>query len=135
MLSALIRKADEAKPCGESEYVVRGSSTPMREFMYVDDLADACMHLIEVGYTGPLVNIGTGEDVPIRELAETVVKVVGFTGKIVFDAIKLDETPWNSLEIKNAYTLGWNDSTRLTNGICQADAAYQCNVSLQNNCL
>ncbi len=86
VLPALMRKAHEAKLRGDAEYVVWGSGTPRREFLYVDDLADACVHLMESGYDGPLVNIGTGEDVTIRELAETVMEVVGFDGRIVFDA-------------------------------------------------
>ena len=69
VLPALIRKAHEAKLRGDAEYVVWGSGTPMREFLYVDDLADACVHMMAQGYDGPLVNIGTGEDVTIRELA------------------------------------------------------------------
>ena len=72
VLPALIRKAHEAKQRGDAEYVVWGSGTPRREFLYVDDLADACVYLMERGYDGPLLNIGTGEDVTIRELAETV---------------------------------------------------------------
>ena len=78
VLPALIRKAHEAKLRGDAEYVVWGSGTPRREFLYVDDLADACVHLMERDYDGPLVNIGTGDDVTIRELAETVMAVVGF---------------------------------------------------------
>src|ERR1700743_2102673 len=72
VLPALIRKAHEAKLRGDAEYVVWGSGTPMREFLYVDDLPDACVHMMEQAPAGPLVNIGTGEDVTIRELAETV---------------------------------------------------------------
>ena len=72
VLPALIRKAHEARERGDAEYVVWGTGTPRREFLYVDDLADACVHLMEKGYDGPLVNIGTGQDVTIRELAETV---------------------------------------------------------------
>jgi hypothetical protein len=71
---------------GDAEFGVWGSGMPRREFLYVDDLADACVFLMERGYDGPLVNVGTGEDVTIRELAETVMAVVGFRGRIVFDA-------------------------------------------------
>ncbi|MEY2890685.1 MAG: hypothetical protein RJA98_593 [Pseudomonadota bacterium] len=120
VLPALIRKAHEAKLRGDSEYVVWGSGTPMREFLYVDDLADACVHLMETGYTGPLVNIGTGEDVTIRELAETVMKVVGFTGKIVFDSSKPDGTPRKLLNVNRLSQLGWRRFVVLNEGISSA---------------
>lgn len=90
VLPALIRKAHEAKLRGDAEYVVWGSGQPMREFLYVDDLATACVQLMEQGYHGPLLNIGTGVDVTIRQLAEMVMEVVGFTGRIVFDSSKPD---------------------------------------------
>lgn len=122
VLPALIRKAHEAKLRGDAEYVVWGSGTPMREFLYVDDLADACVHLMESSYDGPLVNIGTGTDVTIRELAETVMKVVGFEGRIVFDASKPDGTPRKLMDVARLNGLGWVASTELTNGI---ELAYQ----------
>src|SRR3990167_5483935 len=90
VLPALIRKAHEAKVRGDRELVVWGSGKPMREFLYVDDMADACVFLMESGISEGLFNIGTGEDVTIRELAETVMSVVGFKGEIVFDASKPD---------------------------------------------
>ncbi|WP_309625529.1 GDP-L-fucose synthase, partial [Methylibium sp.] len=99
VLPALIRKAHEARLRGDHEYVVWGSGTPRREFLYVDDLADACVHLMERGYDGPLVNIGSGEDVTIRELAETVMDVVGFKGSISFDSSKPDGTPRKLLDV------------------------------------
>ncbi|ACB34615.1 NAD-dependent epimerase/dehydratase [Leptothrix cholodnii SP-6] len=117
VLPALLRKAHEAKQRGDAEYVVWGSGTPKREFLYVDDLADACVHLMETGYDGPLVNIGTGEDVTIRELAETVMQIVGFEGRIVFDASKPDGTPRKLLDVSRLKSLGWSASTSLRNGI------------------
>jgi GDP-L-fucose synthase len=84
VLPALIRKAHEAKLRGDTEYVVWGSGKPMREFLYVDDLADACVQLMTAGYHGPLLNIGTGVDVTIRELAEQVIQVVGLGLKVTF---------------------------------------------------
>ena len=117
VLPALIRKAHEAKGRGDSEYVVWGSGTPKREFLYVDDLADACVHLMERGYAGPLVNIGTGEDVSIRELAETVMEIVGFQGRIVFDASKPDGTPRKLLDVSRLASLGWRATTSLKAGI------------------
>jgi len=120
VLPALIRKAHEAKRRGDAEYVVWGSGTPMREFLYVDDLADACVHLMARGYDGPLVNIGTGEDVTIRELAETVMEVVGFTGRIVFDASKPDGTPRKLLDVSRLHDLGWRHRIGLKQGIALA---------------
>jgi GDP-L-fucose synthase len=120
VLPALIRKAHEAKVRGDVEYVVWGSGTPKREFLYVDDLADACVHLMERDYDGPLVNVGTGEDITIRELAETVMQVVGFKGRIVFDADKPDGTPRKLLDVSRLSALGWQAKTLLHDGIRQA---------------
>jgi GDP-L-fucose synthase len=120
VLPALIRKAHEARERGDAEYVVWGTGTPMREFLYVDDLADACVHLMERGYDGPLVNLGTGEDVTIRELAETVMDVVGFRGRIVFDASKPDGTPRKLLDVSRLHGLGWTHRTSLRDGIALA---------------
>jgi GDP-L-fucose synthase len=121
VLPALIRKAHEARERGDSEYVVWGSGTPRREFLYVDDMADACVHLMERDYDGPLVNVGTGEDVTIRELAETVMGVVGFNGRIVFDSSKPDGTPRKLLDVSRLASLGWRARTGLRDGI---QAAY-----------
>lgn len=117
VLPALIRKAHEAKLRGDAEYVVWGSGTPRREFLYVDDLADACVHLMEQGYDGPLVNIGTGEDVTIRELADTVMKAVGFAGKIVYDSSKPDGTPRKLLDVSRLQSRGWRAKVSLAAGI------------------
>jgi GDP-L-fucose synthase len=122
VLPALIRKAHEAKQRGDKALVVWGSGTPMREFLYADDLADACVYLMEQGYDGPLVNIGTGTDVTIRELAETVVKVVGFEGDLTFDASKPDGTPRKLMDVSRLAGLGWQASTGLEQGI---GLAYQ----------
>jgi GDP-L-fucose synthase len=120
VLPALLRKAHEAKQRGDAEYVVWGSGTPRREFLYVDDLADACVYLMEQGYDGPLVNIGTGEDVTIRELAETVMQVIGFEGRIVFDSSKPDGTPRKLLDVSRLAGLGWRAKTPLREGIALA---------------
>ena len=120
VLPALIRKAHEAKMRNDSEYVVWGSGTPRREFLYVDDLADACVHLMEQEYDGPLVNIGTGVDVTIRELAEVVMQVVGFAGAIKFDASKPDGTPRKLLDVSRLSALGWSARTGLREGIQRA---------------
>lgn len=97
--------------------VVWGSGTPRREFLYVDDLADACVHLMERGYDGELVNVGTGEDVTIRELAEMVMQTVGFEGRIVFDASKPDGTPRKLLDVSRLAGLGWRARTSLREGL------------------
>ena len=117
VLPALLRKAHDAKLRGDASYTVWGSGRPMREFLYVDDLADACVHLMQTGYDGPLVNIGTGQDVTIRELAETVMRVVGFDGEIVFDASKPDGTPRKLLDVSRLKALGWTAKTPLKQGI------------------
>jgi len=117
VLPALLRKAHDAKLRGDASYTVWGSGRPMREFLYVDDLADACVHLMQRGYDGPLVNIGTGQDVTIRELAETVMDVVGFEGEIVFDASKPDGTPRKLLDVSRLKALGWTAKTTLRKGV------------------
>ncbi|MEO6409494.1 MAG: GDP-L-fucose synthase [Burkholderiaceae bacterium] len=121
VLPALIRKAHEACERGDSELVVWGSGTPMREFLHVDDLADACVHLMAQDYDGPLVNVGSGTDVTIRELAQTVMDVVGFKGRIVFDASKPDGTPRKLLDVSRLAALGWRAKIGLREGI---QAAY-----------
>ena len=120
VLPALIRKAHEAKQRGDSELVVWGSGTPRREFLYVDDLADACVFLMEQGVADSFYNIGTGTDVTIRELAETVMSVIGFSGKIVFDTSKPDGTPRKLLDVSRLGDLGWKASTPLREGIALA---------------
>ena len=122
VLPALIRKAHEAKQRGDAHLVVWGTGTPMREFLYADDLADACVHLMNSGYDGPLVNIGTGTDVTIRELAETVVRVVGFQGALQFDTSKPDGTPRKLMDVSRLRSLGWQARTTLEDGI---QLAYQ----------
>jgi GDP-L-fucose synthase len=124
VLPALLRKAHEAKRRGDPEYVVWGSGEPRREFLYVDDLAAACVHLMNIDYAGPLVNIGTGMDVTIKELAQTVMDVVGFKGQIIYDRSKPDGTPRKLLDVSRARALGWQASTDLREGIARAyDAA------------
>jgi GDP-L-fucose synthase len=119
VLPALLRKAHEVKQRGDAELVVWGSGTPRREFLYVDDLADACVHLMEVGYDGPLVNIGCGQDVSIRELAQTVMDVVGCRATIAFDSSKPDGTPRKLLDVSRLAALGWRARTPLREGIAR----------------
>jgi GDP-L-fucose synthase len=132
VLPALIRKAHEAKQRSDSELVVWGTGTPRREFLYVDDLAEACVYLAEVGYEGSLVNIGVGEDVTIRELAETVCEVVGFSGRIVFDSSKPDGTPRKLLDVSRVTALGWRARTSLREGIAKAYAVAPFRSSLND---
>jgi len=120
VLPAMIRKAHEAKVRGDKELVVWGSGKPMREFLFVDDMADACVFLMESGISDGLFNVGTGEDVTIRELAETIMSVVEFKGEIVFDAGKPDGTPRKLLNVDRMRKLGWQAQTLLRDGIAKA---------------
>lgn len=124
VLPALIRKAHEAKLRGDQELVVWGSGKPMREFLYVDDMADACVFLMEHGIGDGLFNVGTGEDVTIRQLAETVMQVVGFNGEIRFDASKPDGTPRKLLDVSRLAAMGWRASTELRRGVALAYADF-----------
>jgi GDP-L-fucose synthase len=120
VLPALIRKAHEARLRGDDRYVVWGSGTPRREFLYVDDLAEACVFLMERGVADGLYNVGCGSDVTIRELAETVMDVVGFRGRIEFDAGKPDGTPRKLLDVSRLSALGWQARVGLREGIALA---------------
>ncbi|MFZ1388639.1 MAG: GDP-L-fucose synthase [Thiolinea sp.] len=117
VLPALLRKTHEAKLRGDKELVVWGTGTPRREFLYVDDLADACVFLMEQGYVGSLLNIGTGQDVTIRELAETIMEVVGFEGQLVFDRSKPNGTMRKVLDVGCLNKLGWKHQVALEYGI------------------
>ena len=120
VLPALIRKAHEAKKAGIQELVVWGSGTPKREFLYVDDMADACVFLMEKSIHHGIYNVGTGADVTIRELAKVVMAVVGFEGDIVFDHTKPDGTPRKLLDVSRLKALGWEAKTPLIEGIALA---------------
>jgi GDP-L-fucose synthase len=120
VLPALIRKAHEAKQRGDKEIVVWGSGTPRREFLFVDDLADACVFLMERGVVEGMYNVGTGEDVTIRELAEAVMSVVGYSGEIVFDASRPDGTPRKLLDVGRLRGMGWQARTALLDGVALA---------------
>ncbi len=123
-LPALIRKPHEARSRGDRELVVWGSGTPRREFLYADDLADACVHLMEIGYEGPTLNVGTGEDLSIRELAQAVMASVGFEGQIRFDTGKPDGTPRKVLDVSRLHALGWRARTALSEGLARAYADF-----------
>ena len=117
--AALLRKAHEAKLAQAQELVVWGTGAPRREFLHVDDLADACVFLMERGYEGPLVNVGTGEDLPIRELAELIMRVVGLEARLRFDTTKPDGTPRKLLDVGRLRALGWRARIPLAEGLRQ----------------
>jgi GDP-L-fucose synthase len=117
VLPALIRKTHEAKKRGEGTLAVWGTGTPRREFLHVDDLADACLFLLERYDSPEIINIGCGEDVTIRELAETVCDVLAFKGELVFDATKPDGTPRKLLDTNTLFDMGWRPSISLRDGI------------------
>ena len=117
VLPALIRKFHEANIKGEDNVVVWGTGTPKREFLFADDLAEAAIYLME-NYNGKEpINVGTGEDISIRELAEIIGGVVGFKGKIIFDTTKPDGTPRKLLNVSKLHELGFKHKTRLQEGI------------------
>ncbi|MDH4048307.1 MAG: GDP-L-fucose synthase [Gammaproteobacteria bacterium] len=117
VLPALMRKFDTAKRAGETSVTIWGSGTPSREFLYVDDLADACCFLME-NYDSPeIINVGVGEDLTIAELAAKIRDIVGFTGTIEHDHSKPDGTPRKLLDVSRLQTLGWQASTSLDDGI------------------
>lgn len=120
VLPALIRKVHEAKKTGTAHVVVWGSGTPRREFLHADDLADACLFLLRNHDSSEIVNIGCGEDLTIRELAETVCRVVGFQGELVFDTSKPDGTPRKLLDIGRIRAMGWSPKIPLDAGIKEA---------------
>ena len=117
VLPALLRKFIEAKNNNKKEVVVWGSGTPLREFLFVDDLAEACVFLMHNYNDTEFVNIGTGVDVTIKELAETIKEIVGFSGNLVFDASKPDGTPRKLLDVSKINNLGWKYKVDLKNGI------------------
>lgn len=124
VLPALIRKFHEAKVYGAGEVVLWGTGTPKREFLFVDDLADALLFLLE-NYSGEShVNIGTGVDLQIKELAQIIQKVVGFEGEIVHDLDKPDGTPQKLLNVDLLHSLGWKHSVNLEDGIRQVYKWY-----------
>jgi GDP-L-fucose synthase len=124
VVAALIRRFHEAKIAGIGNVVVWGTGTPRREFLYVDDLADACLHLMKNYSSDELVNIGTGEDITIAEFARVVAAVVGYTGDISFDTSRPDGTPRKWLDVSRLAKLGWRARTSLEDGMKLAYQAY-----------
>ena len=117
VLPALLRKFYEAKLRGESEVVVWGTGTPQREFLHVDDLADACYFLMQRYNGAGLVNIGVGDDISIKELAEMIKEIAGYDGQVMFDASKPDGTPRKLMDVSKLSSLGWKAEISLKTGI------------------
>ena len=143
VIPALLRKFHEAKQRGDKTVTIWGTGTPRREFLYSDDMADACVFLMNLpderyesllgsdeSKTGrfepPLVNVGVGEDVTIRELAELVGKVVGFEGELVFDTTKPDGTPRKLMDVSRLNGMGWRAATALRSGLADAYRDFTC---------
>ncbi len=139
VLPALIRKVIEAKRAGKRELVVWGTGQPRREFLYSDDLAEACIHLMTLPdeiYNGllsrdsaPLVNVGTGTDVSIRELAEMVARLLNFDCELVFDATHEDGTPRKLLDVSRIQSLGWKARTSLEEGVQRTIESFDSQLS------
>jgi GDP-L-fucose synthase len=125
VLPALIRRFDEAREAGKPEVVAWGTGTPRREFLHVDDLADACAFLLRLENPPDWINVGTGTDVSIRELTETVAAVTGYAGRIVWDASKPDGTPRKLMDVSRLTSLGWRARIGLREGIEKAYASYR----------
>ena len=122
VMAALIRKTHEAKQTNSPSVEVWGTGTPKREFLHTDDLADACLFLLEnVSQPGP-INVGTGTDLTIRELAELIKEVIGYEGKLEFDPSKPDGTPRKLMDVDRLTSLGWQAKIQLRDGV---EDAYQ----------
>ena len=125
VLPALIRKCHEAKEAGAPEIVVWGTGTPRREFLHVDDLADAAVFLMRHYEGEQFINVGVGQDISIRELAELVQRIVGYEGRLVFDTSKPDGTPRKLLDVSKLHALGWRARIPLEEGIASTYRWYR----------
>lgn len=124
VLPALIRKIHDAKNAGAAEVTVWGTGTPKREFLYADDLAEACIHLMKVYNSSDIVNIGTGEDLTIKELATSISKALEYDGDLVFDVSKPDGTPRKLLDVSKIKNTGWQPKVGLDEGVLLAYQDY-----------
>jgi GDP-L-fucose synthase len=124
VVAALIRRFHEAKLSGVPDVTVWGTGTPRREFLYVDDMADACVHLMKTYSSAEMVNIGIGEDITIAQFARLVARAVGYTGTISFDTSRPDGTPQKLLDVSRLANLGWRARISLEDGIGRAYQAY-----------
>jgi GDP-L-fucose synthase len=129
VLPALLRKFHSAKENGEQQVTVWGSGTPRREFLYVDDLADAVCFLMERYDSPEIINVGCGQDITIAELAALIRDIVGYRGEIVFDRSKPDGTPRKLLDVSKCSALGWHAKTSLDDGIRTTYAWYLQNAN------
>jgi GDP-L-fucose synthase len=129
VLAALLRKAHEAKTRKARELSVWGSGTPRREFLHVDDLASACLFLLEKYDSPEIINVGCGEDISIRELAELICDIVGFEGQLAWDDAKPDGTPRKLLDVTKLQNLGWRPTIPLRDGIAQTYEWFLKNVA------
>lgn len=127
VLAALIRRFHEAKSNNAAEVIVWGTGTPKREFLHADDMADACVYLMEkfnISDIGEFVNIGIGKDITIKELADLIKDIVGYEGKIIYDTTKPDGTPQKLLDVTNLHRLGWKEKIPFKEGIKQTYEWY-----------
>ncbi len=131
VLPAMIRKFHEAKERGDQSMELWGTGAPMREFLYADDLAEACLFLMEIYNDAELVNIGTGVDVTIKELAETVQRIVGFAGTVKWDTTRPDGTPRKLMDVNKLHGLGWKHHIELVDGIKLAYQDFLANVTIR----
>jgi GDP-L-fucose synthase len=129
VLAALLRRAHEAKKSGARELVVWGTGKPRREFLHVDDLAAACVFLLERYDSAEIINVGFGEDVSIRELAELICEIVGFDGELVWDSTKPDGTPRKLLDVTKLNNLGWRATIPIRDGIASSYDWFLKNVA------
>jgi GDP-L-fucose synthase len=125
VLPALIRRFHEARERGDESVTIWGSGTPRREFLHVDDLADAVLYLLQTYDAEPIINVGWGKDVTIRELAELVMSVIGYKGRLNFDSTKPDGTPRKLLDVSRLTTLGWQARISLEDGIGRTYAWFK----------
>ena len=127
VLAALVRKAHEAKTQNEKQLLVWGTGKPRREFLHVDDLASACLLLLEKYDSPDIVNVGYGEDISIRELAELICEVLGFDGELAWDTSKPDGTPRKLLDVSKLRALGWKPAISLRDGIARTYQWFRAN--------
>jgi len=130
VIPALLRKTHEAKLRSDSSVTIWGSGNPRREFLHVDDMAAACVYLMKQGVCDTLINVGCGEDLTIRELAETIKNVVGFRGELRFDSSKPDGTPRKLLDVSKLHQLGWKPEYTLENGLRNAYQWFEENKTI-----
>lgn len=124
VLPALIRRFHEAKVSGDPDIIIWGSGTPRREFLFADDLGDACVFLMENYNDSEFINVGTGEDLSIADLAGLISEIVGFRGRLNFDPTKPDGTPRKLMDVSKLHGMGWRHSTNLREGIAKSYQDY-----------